>query len=64
MQVWELSDTLKGDLKGIFDQRVTFDPIERRLYSHDIRVFPKSVRPLVGNTMPAAVVQPQSEDEL
>ncbi len=64
MQLRELSSTLKEDLKGIFDQRVTFDPIERRLCSHDIGVFPKLVRPLVGNTMPAAVVQPQSEHEL
>jgi hypothetical protein len=63
MQLRELSNTLKGGLKGILDQRVTFDPIERRLYSHDIGVFPKLVRPLVGNTMLAAVVQPHSEDE-
>ena len=64
MQLRELSNTLKGSLKGIFDHRVTFDPLDRRLYSHDIGVFPKLVRPLVGNTMPAAVAQPHSEDEL
>ena len=64
MQLRELSSTLQGDFKGIFDHRMTFDPIDRRLYSHDIGVFPKLVRPLVGKTMPAAVVQPQSEDEL
>lgn len=64
MQLRGLSSTLKGDLKGIFDHRMTFDPIERRPCSHDTGVFPKLVRPLVSNTMPAAVVQAQSEDEL
>jgi hypothetical protein len=63
MQLRGLSSKLKGDLKGIFDHRMTFDSIERRLCSHDTGVFPKLVHPLVGNTMPAAVVQPQSEDE-
>jgi len=63
-KVRELSSTLKGQLRHTFGDRVTFDPIERHLYSHDVGVFPKLVRPLVGNTMPAAVVRPQSEAEL
>jgi Fe-S oxidoreductase/FAD/FMN-containing dehydrogenase len=60
----ELSSTLKGHLKDTFEDRITFDPVERILYSHDVGVFPKLVRPLVGNTMPAAVVRPRSEAEL
>jgi len=49
---------------GIFQDRVTFDLVERRLYSHDVGVFPQLVRPVVGNTLPAAVVRPHSEAEL
>jgi Fe-S oxidoreductase/FAD/FMN-containing dehydrogenase len=60
----DLSNTLREQLKDIFDTRVTFDPVERRLYSHDIGVFPRLVRPVVGNTMPAAVVRPHDEEGL
>jgi Fe-S oxidoreductase/FAD/FMN-containing dehydrogenase len=55
---------LREQLEDIFDTRVTFDPVERRLYGHDIGVFPRLVRPVVGNTMPAAVVRPHSDEEL
>jgi Fe-S oxidoreductase/FAD/FMN-containing dehydrogenase len=51
-------------LKDVFDHRVTFDRLERSVYSHDLGTFPTLVRPLLGNTMPAAVVQPQDEEEL
>jgi Fe-S oxidoreductase/FAD/FMN-containing dehydrogenase len=60
----ELPDALKQGLKDTFDGRVTFDPLERSVYSHDVGTFPKLVRPLLGNTMPGAVVQPQNEEEL
>jgi Fe-S oxidoreductase/FAD/FMN-containing dehydrogenase len=60
----ELSSTLKGQLTDTFEDRVTFDLMERLLYSHDVGVFPKLVRPVVGNTMPAAVVRPRNEAEL
>jgi Fe-S oxidoreductase/FAD/FMN-containing dehydrogenase len=60
----ELSDAIKGQLREIFGSRVTFDPIERRLYSHDVGEFPKLVQPLIGNTMPAGVVRPHTEQEL
>ena len=47
-----------------FQNRVTLDKTERVLYSHDIAAIPGMVRPLVGDTTPDAVVQPESEQEL
>jgi Fe-S oxidoreductase/FAD/FMN-containing dehydrogenase len=44
--------------------RVTFDKTERMLYGHDIAAIPNLIKPLVGDTTPDAVVQPQSEAEL
>ncbi|MBM3325244.1 MAG: FAD-binding oxidoreductase, partial [Calditrichaeota bacterium] len=51
-------------LEEKFGNRVTFDRIERKLYGHDIAAIPSLVKPLVGNTMPDAVVQPETEEEL
>ena len=47
-----------------FGNRATVDKTERILYGHDIAAMPKMIKPLVGNTVPDAVVQPQSEEEL
>jgi Fe-S oxidoreductase/FAD/FMN-containing dehydrogenase len=47
-----------------FGARVNFDEMERRLYSHDVGAMPSLIKPLVGNTLPDAVVQPQTEEEL
>lgn len=47
-----------------FGERVSFDPTERTLYGHDIAAIPSLVAPLIGNTTPDAVVQPESEPEL
>ncbi|HZW04505.1 MAG TPA: FAD-binding oxidoreductase, partial [Anaerolineaceae bacterium] len=44
--------------------RVSFDRVERKLYGHDIAAMPLLVKPLLGNTVPDAVVQPQSEQDL
>ena len=51
-------------LEGKFQDRVTFDRVERKLYGHDIAAIPKLVKPLIGSTVPDAVVQPQAESEL
>lgn len=48
-------------LEEKFKTRVTFDPVERMLYGHDIAAIPALVRPLIGNTTPDVVVQPQDE---
>ena len=51
-------------LEKKFGDRVTFDRTERKLYSHDIAAIPTLIKPLVGDTVPDAVVQPENEEEL
>jgi len=51
-------------LEQKFGNRVTFRKTERKLYGHDIAAMPGLIKPLVGKTVPEAVVQPQSEAEL
>ena len=51
-------------LQEKFGNRVTFDETERVLYGHDIAAMPKLFKPLIGNTTPDAVVQPENEQEL
>ena len=51
-------------LEQSFGNRVTFDRVERKLYGHDIAVLPSLFRPLIGKTLPDAVVQPEKEEEL
>jgi len=47
-----------------FGNRVSFERTERILYGHDIASIPSLVKPIIGNTTPAAVVQPENESEL
>src|SRR4030042_2738676 len=47
-----------------FKDRVRFDLDERILYGHDISAIPSLVKPIVGNTIPDAVIQPENEEEL
>ena len=51
-------------LKEKFGHRVSFHPTERKLYGHDIAAMPSLFKPLIGNTIPEGVVQPESEAEL
>lgn len=51
-------------LEEKFGSRVSFHKTERKLYGHDIAALPSLIRPLVGNTTPDAVVQPETEKEL
>jgi len=51
-------------LEERFGSRVCFRKTERRLYGHDIAAMPSLIKPLVGNTTPHAVVQPETEEEL
>jgi Fe-S oxidoreductase/FAD/FMN-containing dehydrogenase len=44
--------------------RVNYDPVERKLYGHDVGAMPGLVKPILGNTTPDAVVQPRTEEEL
>ena len=38
--------------------------MERRLYSHDVGAIPSLIKPLIGDALPDAIVQPQNEAEL
>ena len=51
-------------LEGTFGGRVTFDRMERKLYGHDIAAMPAIMKPVIGSTVPEAVVQPETEKEL
>jgi len=51
-------------LHEMFGSRVSFDRRERTLYGHDISVLPGLMRPLTRNSLPDAVVQPDTEEEL
>ncbi len=51
-------------LTGVFGDRMTTRYVERKLYSHDIGEMPSMVKPLIGNPMADAVVQPASEEEI
>jgi Fe-S oxidoreductase/FAD/FMN-containing dehydrogenase len=59
-----LSTQHKEKLAALFGERVSFERIERKMYSHDIAAMPKLINPLVGNTLPDAVVQPKNEAQL
>jgi Fe-S oxidoreductase/FAD/FMN-containing dehydrogenase len=59
-----LNKNERSFLTGTFGDRVTFERIERKLYGHDIAAMPMIMKPIIGDTTPEAVVQPQSEAEL
>jgi Fe-S oxidoreductase/FAD/FMN-containing dehydrogenase len=62
--VRKLSPQLQERLREIFGPRVAFDRLERLFYSHDVGSLPSLVRPLIGGTLPTAVVQPLTEEEV
>ena len=51
-------------LENMFGTRISFRKVERKLYGHDIAAMPGLISPLIGNTTPDAVVQPETEQEL
>jgi Fe-S oxidoreductase/FAD/FMN-containing dehydrogenase len=59
-----LSPSLQDELKATFGDRVSFDRIERKLYSHDIAAVPPLAKPLLGGKLADAVTQPTTEEEL
>lgn len=60
----ELTSELQETLQEEFGPRVAFDRLERLFYSHDVGSLPSLIQPLVGNTMPAGVVQPLTEEQV
>ncbi len=59
-----IHNKLRADLETLFSNRVSFRKLERKLYGHDIAAIPGLMKPLIGKTMPDAVVQPETEREL
>jgi Fe-S oxidoreductase/FAD/FMN-containing dehydrogenase len=59
-----INNKLRTDLENLFGNRVSFHKLERKLYGHDIAAIPSLVKPLIGNTIPDAIVQPETEGEL
>lgn len=55
---------IMDELKNRFSGRVNFDELERKIYAHDMGVMPAMIKPLVGDTIPAGIIQPVSEQEL
>jgi FAD/FMN-containing dehydrogenase/heterodisulfide reductase subunit C len=60
----QLDEKRRSHLEAMFGERVCFRRTERKLYGHDIGALPGLVKLLVGDTVPEAVVQPQTEEEL
>jgi len=60
----KINNNARGYLEREFGPRVTFDATERTLYSHDVAAMPGLIKPMVGNTKPAAIVQPENAEEL
>ncbi len=60
----KLNSQQRAYLEQKFGNRVSFHKTERKLYSHDVAAMPSLIKPLIGNTTPDAVVQPQTEAEL
>ncbi|HEY3375272.1 MAG TPA: FAD-binding and (Fe-S)-binding domain-containing protein [Candidatus Aquicultor sp.] len=55
---------VRGELESLFGPWVSFDRIERKLYSHDIGVLPGLIKPLTGTGIAGAVVQPGEETDI
>jgi FAD/FMN-containing dehydrogenase len=51
-------------LEQMMPGRVNVSRRERSMYSHDVGALPGLIKPFLGNTMPAGVVQPVSEREV
>ncbi len=59
-----LSNQIKHTLQQKFSDRVSFDSIECRLYSHDLASPPALIKSLISRRIAEGVVQPQDENEL
>ena len=59
-----LAATQTRRLEELFPGRSSFSRRERSMYSHDVGALPGLIKPLLGSTQPAAVVQPASEQEV
>jgi len=62
--VGRLNSRHKSFLAAEFPGHCNFDERERRFYSHDVAAIPNLIKPLVGNTIPDGIVQPETEEDL
>lgn len=60
----KLSTAMEEELRQIFGARVNLDRLEQIFYSHDVGSLPSLIKPLMGSTLPAGVVQPTSEEQV
>jgi Fe-S oxidoreductase/FAD/FMN-containing dehydrogenase len=51
-------------LQDTFGDRISFDEVERKIYSHDVGELPRLIKPIIGNILADAVIQPESVAEL
>jgi Fe-S oxidoreductase/FAD/FMN-containing dehydrogenase len=51
-------------LREIFHNRFTADPLECRVYGHDVGTMPPLIQPLIGKAQADGVVQPKDEEEI
>lgn len=59
-----VNDAIMVKLTGIFQDRVKFDRIERKLYSYDVGALPSLIKPFVPVGLAGAVVRPSNEEEI
>jgi Fe-S oxidoreductase/FAD/FMN-containing dehydrogenase len=55
---------VQKQLVSIFGRDVSFDQVERKLYSHDVGSIPKLIKPFMPAGLPDAVVRPENEQAL
>jgi len=60
----KINNQQKELLEEKYGNRISFRKIERKLYGHDVAAIPSLMKPLIGNTTPDAVIQPETEEEL
>src|SRR5680860_177940 len=59
-----MNSASKMELQELFNNRISLNKTERKLYGHDIAAMPGIIKPFIGSTVPEAVVQPETEGEL
>lgn len=59
-----MKQVVQERLVGIFGEDVSFDRVERKLYSHDVGSIPKLVKPLGAGGLAGGVVRPKDESSL
>ncbi len=59
-----INGKLRAELQEIFGHRISFRKSERKLYGHDIAAVPGLIKLFIGQSIPDAVVQPETEEEL